>query len=175
MELSDMDLLARLVEGVPTLVVRDKTLMLTALLKEAGDVATAQGRAAEGRAYRLKGLELLLTTLARDEPHECPAFVPKVEAFVAALQDSALPVRTLVLLMHHYESVGEFGKAEDMLFAMIESKPADPSVLEFGLAFYERLLGQSEAALNAGNLPRVEVEAGMAELHERGKRQLKLG
>src|SRR5689334_21588798 len=42
--LSETELLARLVEGEPTQAVRDKTLILTALLKEAGDVAAAQDR-----------------------------------------------------------------------------------------------------------------------------------
>jgi len=37
--LSETALLARLIQGEPTQVVREKMLLLTALLKEAGDVA----------------------------------------------------------------------------------------------------------------------------------------
>src|SRR5437899_1397829 len=40
--LSETELLSRLVQDGPTHVVRDKTLMLTTLLKEAGDVAAAE-------------------------------------------------------------------------------------------------------------------------------------
>ena len=39
--LSETELLARLITGEPTMVVREKTLILTRLLKEAGDLAGA--------------------------------------------------------------------------------------------------------------------------------------
>ena len=48
-KLSETELLAKIIAGEPTQAVRDKTLMLTTLLKEAGDVAMAQGRAEDGR------------------------------------------------------------------------------------------------------------------------------
>jgi hypothetical protein len=42
--LSETELLARLIGGESSLAVRDKTLMLTALLKEQGDMAASQGQ-----------------------------------------------------------------------------------------------------------------------------------
>src|SRR3954470_18437636 len=54
--LSETELLARLIHGEPSLAVRDKTLMLTSLLKEQGDIATGQGQHEPGRACYLKGL-----------------------------------------------------------------------------------------------------------------------
>ena len=81
--LSETELLARLVQGEPTQVVRHKTL-LTALLNEAGDVAMAQDRPADSREFYLKALHLLLDTVARGEVFECPEFVPKVEMLVNA-------------------------------------------------------------------------------------------
>ena len=127
--------------------------MLTALLKEAGDLATEQGRASEGRGVYLKALHLLLDTLGRGEVFELPEFVPNVEIFVTALQTGPLPMRTHALLMQHYERNGEFAKAEDSLFAMIDSEPDNAALVEFGLALYRRLLNRSDAALAAGNLP----------------------
>ena len=167
--LTETELLARLMEGEAMLVVHDKTLLLTALFKEAGDVAVAQGRSAEGRANYLTGLKLMLGVLGRVDLTEFPQFVPKVEAFVAALQNSALPLETQALLMHHYERTGEFAKAEDALFAMIEGDPDNTRILEFGISFYQRLKSQTDEALTAGNLPRPELEASLAELgHRRG-------
>src|SRR5262245_8322523 len=52
--LSEAELLARIMKDGPTHLVRDKTLMLTTLLAEAGDLATAQGRTEEGSACYLK-------------------------------------------------------------------------------------------------------------------------
>jgi hypothetical protein len=166
-KLSETELLARLVQGEATQAVRDKTLVLTTLMKEAGDVATATGRTEAGRECYLKALHLLLDVLGRGEVFECPAFVPRVEMLVAALGDEALPMQTQARLMHHYERTGEFAKAEERLFAMLD-QDADPApVIEFGLMFYRRLLAQSDDALSAGNLPRAEVESAMQELQAR--------
>lgn len=166
-QLSETELLARVIQGEPTLAVHDKTLMLSTLLKEAGDLATAQDRIEEGRSYYLKGLHLLLNTLARDDVAECPDFVPKVEVFVTALRSSPLPLQTEALLMQHYERTGEFAKAEDALFAMLQAEPQNPGLVEFGISFYQRLESQSDANLVVGNLPRPEFEAGLAELRAR--------
>ena len=162
--LSETDLLARLVEGEPTQVVRHKALVLTTLLKEAGDVAAGRDRPEESRECYLKALHLLLDTLARGEVFEFPEFVPKVELLVSALQGVALPMRTHALLMQHCERTGAFAKAEDALFAMLEAEPDNAALVEFGLAFYQRVLAQSDAALNAANLPRAEAEEGLKEL-----------
>lgn len=91
--LSETDLLARLMQGGPTHLVRDKTLMLTTLLTEAGDVASAEGREADRRECYLKALHLLLEVLLHDEVFECPEFVPRVETLLAALRSTPLPIR----------------------------------------------------------------------------------
>ena len=144
--LTETELLANLIRGEPTQAVHDKTLMLTALLKEAGDVAATQERAEESRSCYLKGLRLLLETLAREEVTDCPAFVPRVEMFAAALRGSPLPLETQALLMQHYERSGQFAKAEDALFAMLEAEPGKAGLVAFGVVFYERLQGQNDAA-----------------------------
>ncbi len=165
--LSETELLARLMQDGPTHLLRDKTLMLVTLLKEAGDVAAAENRLEAGRQCYLKALHLLLDTLARGEVFECPEFVPKIEMLVTVLQPTPLPGRTQALLMHHYERIGEFAKAEDALFALLDADPHDDALVKFGVAFYQRLLAQSDAALNAANLPRTEAEEGLKELQRR--------
>lgn len=164
LRLSETELLARLIRGEPTQAVREKTLMVATLLKEAGDIAAGKGDSAESLSYHLKGLHLLLGVLAREEPFDCPAFVPRVEAFLAALGDFVLPLSTQGMLMQHYERLGEFAKAEDALFAILEADPTNPAVLEFGVLFYRRLASQSDDALQQGNLPRAEVEAGLEQI-----------
>src|SRR5256712_7234204 len=79
--LTETELLAKVIRGEPTQVVHTKTLMLTTLLKEAGDMAWAQGQLEASRASYLKGLNLLLQSLANADADELPAFVPKVEIF----------------------------------------------------------------------------------------------
>jgi hypothetical protein len=169
--LPETELLARLMQDGPTHALRDRTLILTTLLKEAGDVAAAEDRTGASRECYLKALHLLLDTLARGEVFECPEFVPKVELLGEALAASPLPLRTHARLMQHYERTGEFAKAEDALYAMLDAEPDNDAIVEFGIAFYQRLLTHSDTALNEASLPRAEVEDGIKGLQRRRPRQ----
>lgn len=165
LRLSETELLARLIQSEPLNATREKMLFLTTLLRETGDILTAQECIEDGRACYLKGLHLLLDSLMRGEADELPEFVPKVEEFVAALGE--LPLQTSALLMEHYERTGQFGKAEDALYAILDTEPENPTAVEFGISFYERMLRQNDVRLADGNLPRAEVEAGLKELRVR--------
>jgi hypothetical protein len=165
LKLSETELLARLIQSESSHAVREKMFFLTTLLKEMGDIAATEGRVEESRACYLKGLHLLLDSLSRGDGFEQPEFVPKVDLFVQALDE--FPMHTNVLLMEHYERTGQFGKAEDALFAILEADLKNRAALEFGISFYERLLGHSDARFTEGNLPRAEVESGLVELRER--------
>jgi hypothetical protein len=166
---SETELLARLVEGESTQVVHQKTLVLTALLTEAGDVAVAQDRLDECRVWYLKALHLLLEILARGEISEFPEFTPKVEMLREALKGTPLPVGTHARLMQHYERTGEFARAEDALFAMLDAEPDNDAIVEFGVSFFQRLLTHRDSTLNEANLPRAEVQEGLRELQSRRK------
>jgi len=67
LKLSETELLARLIQSEPLHAVREKMFFLTTLLKETGDIAAAEGRVDESRACYLKGLHLLLDSLARGD------------------------------------------------------------------------------------------------------------
>ncbi len=166
-QMSETELLAKIIQGEPTQAVHYKAWLLSTLLYQAGEVAVVQNRLEEGRACYLKGLNLLLETLASSEAADVPDFLPKVEGFVIALQDAPLPLDTQARLMQHYERVGAFGKAEDALFGMLEAEPKEPKLLDFGIAFYRRLAGQSDASLSGGNLSRAELNTGLADLERR--------
>jgi len=169
LQMSQTELLARLIQGVPTHVAEHKTFMLATLFKATGEVIAGQGRIEESRQYYLKGLHLLLDTLDRTAIDERPDFVPTVEAFCISLGDSPLTTETLAMLMRHYERAGEFAKAEDTLFGIVEAEPPSAGLLEFGTAFYQRLLNRTDAALAAGNLSRAETQAGLADFRAKMK------
>ena len=166
-QLSEIELRARLIRAEPSGAINEKTSMLITLFKEAGDVANAQDRRAEGRACYLRGLHLLLETQAGEEPAGVAGFAPQLEPLVAALSDAPLPLHTELLLMRHYERTGQFARAEDVLFVILDREPANERLQDFGTAFYHRLEGKSDAALAAGDLPRPEIVAGLAEVEKR--------
>ena len=166
--LSEDQLMARLISGESTHLIREKALMLVTLLHEAAELHRAQDQIEQGRACLLKALNLLLEVMLRDNPGTgLPDFVPSIQGLAQQLEGSALPVRTNAALMQHFEQTGSFAKAEDQLFELIASESNNSAVLDLGIGFYERLLRESDPALQRGNLPRTEVEAGLAELQER--------
>lgn len=146
---------------------RPRLFLLISLLREAGDNFLAEGRTSDARQVFLKALHLLLEVSTQSDAGEHPAFVPRVEALVQSLASEALPVPTQAMLMQHYENTGQWAKAEDTLFSILEATVNDRASMEFGIAFYERILRQNDAALLAGNLPRGEAEEGLRELTRR--------
>jgi hypothetical protein len=166
-ELSETELLARVLKGDGAHALREKILFLVSLLKEAGDIRTGEARVAEAQTCYLKALHLLLHVLAQKDLHDLPDFVPSIEMLLDPLRESRLPMSTCVLLMQHYERTGEFARAEDALFAMLEEEPAADDLLRHGEEFYRRLLAFSDDTLRRGNLPRAEITSSLEELRRR--------
>lgn len=169
LRLSETELLARFMQAGPTFVVREKLFMFITLLKEAGDAAVAQHHAETSREYYLKALHLLLGVLMENDAFDYPEFAPKVGMLEAALAGTPLSVPTCAMLMQHYERNGEFARAEDELFAMLEAEPNNQRIVQFGIAFYQRLLEQDDNALATARLPRTEVEEGLKKLQGRNR------
>lgn len=163
-QLSETELLAQLTLNEPTHVVRQKSFMLIALLQETGQLHIAEHREAEGHVCWLKALDLSLMLQLQDADFEFPEFVPKIEMLHEQLRETDLPLRTQAGLWRHYERVGAYGKSEDVLFTLLEAEPNNDALLTEAKLFYERLLRQSDEALEMGNLPRKEVVFGLAEL-----------
>jgi tetratricopeptide (TPR) repeat protein len=65
------------------------------------------------------------------------------------------------------ESLGRYADAEDTLFEAIDDLPAETSLVDAGIAFYQRLLALQDADLETGGLPRDEVKSSLAELLRR--------
>lgn len=147
----------------------EKCLFLVTLLKHDGDLYQAQGYKNESRERYLKALQLLLkVTMYRSDvvPSD---YVPTVAEILAELNTYILPPQINETLLRYYEQRGEFDKAEDVLFdwigadsMVVETAAIDP--IESGIAFYNRLTQKSDQELNVGNLPREEVQDGLAEL-----------
>lgn len=63
-----------------------------------------------------------------------------------------------------HEAMEEFAKAEDALWKAIDVAGPDPEILRRGKAFYEQCRKYTEKKLEAGDLPRDEVEMGREDL-----------
>jgi tetratricopeptide (TPR) repeat protein len=164
LSLSEGQILARLTIGGPTQIVREKCVVLAALLDQLGIVGAAQNRREESVECHLKALHIMLGLRLGEETLPLPDYAPRIEDLAARLKERHLPGRTSAALMLYYESQGSFAPAEDALYAMLDADPANATAVEIGVAFYERLLARSDAELIAGQLPRGEVEEGLAKI-----------
>ena len=164
MGVSDEDLINLLQRNTSTITWAEKGAVLTALLDLNGDLRLQQGQEELAVACYLKALHLRLATISEEvEPVDD---VPTVTFLLGKLADYILPTPTYLALLGYYEETGEYAEAEDVLYDWLDVKPNDPEVVEAGILLYERLLLQSDMALQAGNLPREEVEAGLTELQQ---------
>lgn len=132
---------------------------LADLFHEQGDIRRLRGDlhgAARSDALALGVfLELLQTTIVSFD------LIHKTEALIQQIPHGEMPSAVLRRLVGYYEARGMFARAEDVLHQWLATK--DPAAMAAGTAFYNRLLAKSDADLDAGGLPRPEVEQGRAE------------
>ncbi len=141
-----------------------KLIAAAALLQEAGEIQAEQGAESESFQSLASALELLLAALLDHDGTPLPEYAPEVEALVAVLAPYHLPIHLNQLLLRYYHKQGQLDKAENVLFEMVEQTPEDGHILEQGITFYQIILAENDAFLLAGNLPREEAEASLAEL-----------
>ena len=156
----------------------DTSLMVAWLFKENGALAMADEKQKEGYFLYSKALncyleisvdptvspegfrwvnEDILTSNLVTDPHD------SIETLRTRLDGQVLPLSTMTLLFQYYERYGAFAKAEDMLFHMRDDYPEAPEIKTSGLHFFEQLLNREDGLLEAGGLPRSEVEEGLVQ------------
>jgi hypothetical protein len=132
------------------------------LLEEAA-METSQGDEVPGRTYRLRALSLLLEVISKDPLFRTPEYLAAASHLMEALGED-LPAAVRVRLLGYYEARGEYAEAEDLLFHLVENGFTE--LVAEGVAFYGRLLELPDADLEAGGLPRNEVEEGLSQLQK---------
>jgi len=167
--LTEGEILARLTLEDPPPLVREKCVIVAALLQQLGEVCAAQQREAASHDCYLKALQIVLGLRLRPEESLLPEFAPRVTDLARRLRGAAVPPRTHAALLIYYEQERQFDQAEDALFALLETAPQAADSVAIGLGFYERLRVLSDEVLAQGGLPRAEVEAGLAELRARAQ------
>lgn len=144
-------------------VVAEKLLLLGAILREQAELHEAQGEADAAALSGLKALQISLTVVVEEGLNDERA-VAAVAPLLDKLDEYELSFGIKDLLWRFHEQVGDFARAEDALFDLLDDAP---DLVPEGIDFYERLTTLTDAELVDGNLPRDEVAAGLAELQAR--------
>ncbi len=147
-----------------------KLIAAAALLQEAGDIQMEQGAEDESFPSYASALELLLTALLNHDGAPLPEYAPDVAELTAVLDPFHLPDHLNQLRLRYYHKAGQYDEAENVLFEMLEESPEDEAIIKMGITFYQLILKESDAQLEARNLPRDEAEASLAELQAASRR-----
>lgn len=145
----------------------NKSVALGELLSADGDWHALAGEYDAAQACYVKAANVLLEALLRQPFGVAKDDIARMDALIEKLAHFDVPFATRERLFRYHERIRRFADAEDDLYGLLEDAPEDESLLEAGVAFYERLLRLKDHELLLGGLPRDEVEAGLAELEAR--------
>lgn len=165
--LSDGEILARLTLGDPPQLVQEKCVVLAVVLEQLGIIFLANGRQDVARDCFLKALHLVVGLRLRGASPQLAEHAPAIERLADRLRPLTASPRTWASLVLLFEREGRFAKAEDALFTLLDAAPDNAEAIEIGIAFYKRLSALSDTTLQAGDLPRPEVDSGLAVMQER--------
>lgn len=153
--LTDEDLLSMLtVTGAPN---AESINVVAAFLQAEGELFSDLGRTEDSVPRFTKALRLNVYMLRHDMELEGWDIHARIVRILEALADYQLDSATLKAVWYWHEASGRFSAAEDLLYELQE---AGDVTADEGNAFYNRLTGHEEIALEAGGLPRDEMEEG---------------
>lgn len=115
-----------------------------------------------------KALRLLAAVGRRTDPRSLEAHREAFVALVSAFEKAPPTPTILHDLWLSCEALGLYARAEDKLYALDALEPLVHAAP--GEAFYRRLLENDDDNLEAGGLPRDEVEDGLTRWIERSRR-----
>lgn len=138
---------------------------IAALLKEQGDLHEALNEPGASYSSRLKALHLSLRLALEDADPLVADPRALASGLLDKLGDYELPTEIKRLAAAFYEQEGRYGKAEDAWYELLDDGEASTQDIR---ALYSRLLRREDAELEAGGLPRAEIEEARAGLEESG-------
>lgn len=144
----------------------DRAWALAELLREEALAYEELGEGNEAVPRFLKSFRLYLEVL--DTVDEMPGLlnVDGLEEVVDRISDVELGPATRERMVGYLVSTSRFDRAENIVIWSVESPTASREAVVAAVAFYDSLLTKADAALEAGGLPRDEVETGAKRMLE---------
>ena len=144
-----------------------RCLMLADLRRAQAAIQEGEGPAITSLETRVSAIRLYAEAMAVGGIGVLAGRREDVTSLLEEVRRYELPVHVRRLVWRLFLAAGAFARAEDVLFALVEDHPDDPALVEEGRAAYEALLERPNAELEAGGLPRDEVEEALARLGAR--------
>lgn len=137
-----------------------RCLISAELLKEYADVQELNGK--ESGSIKLKSVSLYIEALLSKELPEPEKYFSKINDLIKGIPgDEVYDVLSLKLI-DYYEYSGQFSKAEDLIFDLIEKNSSE--IIDRSVSFYKKLQHRTDDELLKGNLSREEVNDALEEI-----------
>ncbi|HPU86509.1 MAG TPA: DUF6483 family protein [Candidatus Latescibacteria bacterium] len=139
----------------------EKSFVAARILEEISLISEEEGDRHRATAAAVKAFWLYAAAAQSDASAADNTFRERIAGFGDACAERGLDAADLRSLMAGYEMLGEFGRAEDALFALVEVAGNADDALPVGRGFYARLAEHEDAELEKGGLPRNELQDGV--------------
>ncbi len=140
----------------------EKCLWIAVLLKAEGEIYDDQEKTNDSYYRYLKSLHLYLLAISHEAFPPDDIIYTDVQELLNKLTEYELPLATKEKLFSYYERIGQYDKAEDMLFEVLEE---NSTFIGQGRAFYARLDAKNDVDLQGGNFSHEEIAEGLAHLN----------
>jgi hypothetical protein len=142
----------------------EKILVAARILEEIALIRDEQEKHGGATSAAVKAVGLYSGVVGIDSSLADDAYRERIVGFADACAERELTSDELHVLMTGYEILGAYGRAEDILFALLERSETPAPIVAEGAEFYTRLQQKTDDELVAGGLPRGEILDGVAEL-----------
>ena len=137
-----------------------RCLVSAELLKEYADVHELNGK--DNSSIILKSLNLYIEAILSKELPEPEKYYSKINELISFIAESDLQDDLNFKIIDYYEFSGQYSKAEDLIFELIENNNKD--IIDRSVSFYKKLLHRTDEELESGNLSREEVNDALEEI-----------
>lgn len=142
-----------------------RCLVSAELLKVYGDILGEKGKDRDCINIYIKSLWLYLETISTKELPEPGEYYPRINFLIKNLSSTGFPVDLKLKIFEYYEISGQYSKAEDILFEIIDSDAN--GIKDKAVSYYSRLKLKTEEELIKGNFSLEEIEESLEEINSR--------
>ena len=142
-----------------------RCLVSAELLKEYADILVEKGKHEDSLNIYVKSLHLYLETVLTKELPQPEEYYERIDFLIKTLSSLDFSKELRIKIFEYYEFSGQYSKAEDILFEMLDS--GFEEIKDKGIKYYNRLQLKSEEELVKGNFSKDEIEESLAELNSR--------
>lgn len=138
----------------------EKLIIAGRVLEEMADIHRADGEEFRAATLDSRALFLYSSVLEHDPDALDYEVMDRARKIAGSLPVDSLPWEEQAALVRQFAILGLFDRAEDVLFALLDAEIDHDRVTSIGREFYDRLDQRTDRELEAGGLPRTEVEDG---------------